>query len=296
MSNTAQRYPGLNQIPAGPIRDAVKNLFDMVGQIQQQVPQIGKVTAPLAGALQANGNQLKQVAAPTHGQDAVNLDYLRTYVENRVSTALAASQAATTPTPAPAPPGGEGPITPPPGTPPHATPPPNAPPGTGTFSSTDMINLNTVIVENSPPDIATWAQTATITRIDWQSTGVFVDFTKRDGAGRWPDVIPAGFTGPIEYTLWLFLKIGGQWYGSGVIQFWNGLDRNGGPPSGVAINWFYDSRWGPMQGYQPAPGESVGMMVSAGNARGETGVSSVKERSQVVLIPFPTDAGLIMTT
>jgi hypothetical protein len=302
--NPAQRYPGLNDLPAGPIRDAVKNIFDMVGQLQQQVPNIGKVTAPLAGSLNANGNQLKSVADPTHGQDAVPLDYMRKYVESRVVTLVNTATGVTAPGGVlhPSPPS-DGPIipgpTPAPGPtplPPHAgapppTPPPNAPPGTGTFSSTDMLNLNTVIVENSPPDIATWPQTATITALTWTTDGVEVLFTKRDGTGRWPDVIPPGFDGPLEYTLWLFLNIGGQWYGSGIIQYWNGKDFNGGPPSGVALNWVYDSRWGPMAGYQPATGETIGMMVSAGNARGQTTVSSVKERSQVILIPFPSDAG-----
>jgi len=289
----AAKYPGLSRIQDADLQSVLKNLFDMVGQVQQQVPKIGTVTAPLAAHLDANANQIKAVADPTAPQDAVTLRYLQHYVESRVVSVATKATA-----PPPTLPPSNGPIIPnppAPGAPPVT--PPTSPPGTGTISPTDMFALNTAIIENAPPDIATWPQTATLTVVDWQASGVFVDFTKKSGVGRWPDVIPPGFTGPIEYTLWLFEFISGQWFGSGVIQFWFGLDRNGGPPSGVAANWYYDAgRWGPLAGRQPAVGEQVGMMVSAGNARNQTTVSSVQERSQVVLLPFPSDNGAIYHT
>ena len=74
-------------------------------------------------------------------------------------------------------------------------------------------------------------------------------------------------------------------------EYWRGLDRNGGPPSEYARNWYYDPiRWGAMVGHQPAPGEMVGFFVSAGDAR-NNGPISVKERSNVVLVPFPGSGG-----
>jgi len=42
-----------------------------------------------------------------------------------------------------------------------------------------------------------------------------------------------------------------------------------------------------MAGYQPHAGEQMGFFVSAGNARGEGGVSSVRERSNVVIVSLP---------
>jgi hypothetical protein len=42
-----------------------------------------------------------------------------------------------------------------------------------------------------------------------------------------------------------------------------------------------------MAGYQPHAGEQMGFFVSAGNARGFGGVSSVRERSNVVLVALP---------
>jgi hypothetical protein len=156
----------------------------------------------------------------------------------------------------------------------------------------DAINLGLATIENSPPDVASWPATATITRLDLGNNGAHVDFTKRDGAGSWPDVpfVTPGET--LQYTLWIVLNINGRWYASGCIEFWRGLDRNGGPPSLYGQNWYYDPvRWGPMAGYQPANGEMVGFLVTAGDARNNGNVI-VKERSNVVMVPFPTGGNI----
>jgi hypothetical protein len=42
-----------------------------------------------------------------------------------------------------------------------------------------------------------------------------------------------------------------------------------------------------MNGYNPHPGEQVGFFLSAGNARGQTGVSSVRERTNVIVVSLP---------
>jgi hypothetical protein len=82
------------------------------------------------------------------------------------------------------------------------------------------------------------------------------------------------------------LNINGQWYCSAAIQFWEGRELEAsGVPSEIGINWYYDRRWGPMKGYQPSLGETVGIFVAQGNLR-DFGKSSVKERSNVVLMPF----------
>ena len=128
--------------------------------------------------------------------------------------------------------------------------------------------------------------TATLTVLDIQSNGVHIEHTKQN---TWPDV-PFG-TGNLQYTLWIVLNVNGQWYASGCIEYWRGRPLAGGPPSQYAQNWYYDPRrWAPMTGHQPAVGEQVGFFVTAGDAR-NNGVFFVKERSQVVLVPFPSDAG-----
>ncbi len=122
------------------------------------------------------------------------------------------------------------------------------------------------------------------------SGGLAIQFSTQQ---TWPDVVPPGFSGPLEYTVWAVVKINGQWYTSGFIQMWRGRPSTGAPIlSNFASNWAYDSRWGPMAGYQPQVGEQMGFFVTAGNARGESGVSSVRERSNVVLIALPAgDSG-----
>ncbi len=158
----------------------------------------------------------------------------------------------------------------------------------------DAVDLTQAQVYNSPPDIATWPATAMVTQFQTQQA-MQIMFTKRDGAGSWPDYTPPGFAGPIEYTLWSVERINGKWATSGVIQIWRDPSDqlwSGGPPSGLDTNWYYDpGRWGPLSGYQPATGEPVGFFVSAGNARNNSapGATSVLERSNVFVIPFPAD-------
>ncbi|HEY2151718.1 MAG TPA: hypothetical protein VGH34_12985 [Vicinamibacterales bacterium] len=159
-------------------------------------------------------------------------------------------------------------------------------------AANDAVNLGLATVYNSPQDVASWPATATITRLDLGTGGVHVDFTKKDGVGSWPDV-PFGAPGDsLEYTLWIVLNINGRWYTSGCIEFWRGLDRNGGPPSAYGQNWYYDPiRWGVMAGYQPQPGEMVGFFVTSGDQR-NNGAFKIKERSNVVLVPFPSGSGV----
>ena len=156
----------------------------------------------------------------------------------------------------------------------------------------DGIDLSQARVYNSPPDVASWPATSRLTRLDLMPSGAHIESTKQEA---WPDVYPPGWNGPLLYTLWIALKINGQWHTSGCVQYWRGLYENGGPPSQYAQNWYYDpSRWGPMTGYQPSPGEQVGFFITAGDAR-NNGVSLVKERSNVVVVPFPTSSGTKFT-
>ena len=167
-------------------------------------------------------------------------------------------------------------------TPPPPLPPPPTPP------SPDMIDLGQATIRNSPSDVASWPQTATITLLDLQASGAHIEFTRQND---WPNVTYPGWDGPLQYTLWIVLNINGRWYASGCVEYWKGLERSGGPPSGYARDWYYDPiRWSPMSGYQPAVGEQVGFLVTAGDARNNGG-TVLKERSNVVVVPFPSDGG-----
>src|ERR1700674_4808763 len=131
----------------------------------------------------------------------------------------------------------------------------------------DGIDLSQATIYNSPSDLASWARTATITSFSWTPGVMRVDFDKRVGPGRWPDT-PFGAPGDsLEYTLGICLNINGHWDCSAPIQYWCGRDIGA---TTIMSNWFYDSRWGPLVGHHPAPGEMVGIFVGQGNLRGVT--------------------------
>jgi hypothetical protein len=168
-------------------------------------------------------------------------------------------------------------IAPPPPPPPTSGAPGPAPP--------DALPLSSAAVYNSPADIGSWPATGTITQLNMSGAGLTFQFSTQNS---WPDVVPPGFSGPLEYTVWAVVNINGQWNTSGFIQMWRGRASTGAPIlADFATNWAYDARWGPMAGYHPHVGELMGFFVSAGNARGDGGVSSVRERSNVVLVALP---------
>jgi hypothetical protein len=156
-------------------------------------------------------------------------------------------------------------------------------------SGGDQIDMRSVIVRGGCcGDVANWPVTTQIRVIDANSGGWFVDFSAKD---TWPEAMPPGWDGGIQYTLWAVEQINGQWITAGGVEFWKGLARQGGPPSRLAANWYYSPGvWGELAGHQPAPGEQVGFFVTAGDQRAKD-VRVVTARSNVVLIPFPTDGG-----
>ena len=147
-----------------------------------------------------------------------------------------------------------------------------------------LFNLANANVWDNPADFKSWAETATITSIDFTDDAILVDFDRRDGPGRWPDV---GFgSGALEYTLGMCVNIQGEWNCSATVQFWYGRDLEAsGRPDEIGINWWYDQRWGHLLGYQPSCGETVGIYVGAGNLR-DSGNVIAKERTNIVLMPF----------
>ena len=158
------------------------------------------------------------------------------------------------------------------------------------LAAPDAINLSQATVWNSPKDVASWAVTTTITAVHERPSsmypnGIHLEFS---ALSTWPDYLPPGWDGPLQYTVWAVVKVNGQWNTSGIIQMWRNRDWTGAPlMTDFAINWVYDSRWGAMAHHQPVPGEQMGFFVTAGNARGVFDVTSVRERSNVVMINVP---------
>jgi hypothetical protein len=167
---------------------------------------------------------------------------------------------------------------------PPAPAPAPAPAGNG-----DQIDMHAVIVRGGCcGDVANWPVTTQIRVIDANFGGWFVDFSAKNS---WPEVTPPGWDGGIQYTLWIVEKINGQWITAGGVEYWRGLARQGGPPSRLAGNWYYSPAvWGELATHQPSVGEQVGMFVTAGDQRAKD-VRAVTERSNIVLLPFPSDGG-----
>jgi hypothetical protein len=297
---------GLNTIADPNTQRAIKLLMDRLATLEAQALTIGSVSKVLTAPLHAGNHPLTSVADPVNSQDAVTLRYLQRYVDSRAPAAASKAVNAippispqppgTTPPTAPGAPGGP-PVTPPsiPGTPPA---------GSGTL--THGFDLSIVKVYNSPLDIANWAVTGTISQVTVRpdvGVQIICSTTSPPGAsppagpGKWPQGPTAADASPgVQYTVWMLVQIAGVWYTSGFVLCWigrAGTGAGGGFPVGAnfAAYWAYDSRWGPMNGYSPPPGTQVGFFVSAGIARGQTGVSSVKERSEVVLLNLPDVAG-----
>jgi hypothetical protein len=106
---------------------------------------------------------------------------------------------------------------------------------------------------------------------------------------RWGDV-PFG-DGTLQYTLGMCVNPNnaGHWYCSAVVQFWFGRELDAStPPDYVGQNWFYDARWAPIVGYQPQPGETVGLFVVQGNQRDGQDLTPT-ERSNVAFTPWLSD-------
>lgn len=158
----------------------------------------------------------------------------------------------------------------------------------------DAINLSQAVVWNSPTDVASWPITTRIERLVMRPAGAPNEgleffFSRRTS---WPNYVPPGWDGPLNYTVWAGVRINGTWHVSGIIQFWSARVSTGAPildNRNFARNWCYDSRWGAMNGYQPVAGEAMIFFVTAGDARGHSGVTSVRERSNVVMVNLPAN-------
>lgn len=168
---------------------------------------------------------------------------------------------------------------------------------------TDAIDLQSVLITRSP-DVAGWAKTLRITRIACTAAGGFViDFDQViPDRWKWPSAPPPS-TDNFQFTVWIVLKIGGLWQGAGFVQMWQGrpMGTRALPPIFADVdgvpgyrNWWGDPRkfWGAMSEYLPADGDQIGILVTAGNGRLTDGITSVAERSNVVLYTLrANDAG-----
>jgi hypothetical protein len=161
-------------------------------------------------------------------------------------------------------------------------------PATGAAPATVPFDLNSATLLSST-DVKSWPETTTLD-VNMTATDVIFNFDKRDGASRWPDEFgdPEFAPDPIQYTMWLFLNINGQWNGAGVLVRYFDQNNSGNNIFDWICNEYYDAgRWAPMTGHKIAHGEEIGFMVTSGDARSPILYEELQERSNVFLVNAP---------
>lgn len=148
----------------------------------------------------------------------------------------------------------------------------------------DAIDPGSIQVVGGSPDVRHWAVTATVTRVTLWSGNLEVIAPAVDG---WPQSIPPGWDGPIQYTLWLVVQKDGVWRTTGSLEFWKGKTQTGSPLSSALADWYY---YAPEIG-QPQPGDVVGLFLANGDQRRKD-VRIVEQRTNIVAFKVPAnDAG-----
>jgi hypothetical protein len=175
-----------------------------------------------------------------------------------------------------------------PETPPPSTQPPTDVPPHPQPPSQDAIDLAAAIVASPDcPSVHGLSIISTVTEITLTQAeqGYAMNFPGRD---TWPGVIPPGWEGPINHTLWMGECIRGQWY---VLPVKEGLHDylTLGPilkPGHIAENLTYYAQ-PPMVGYNPRPGEMLAYFVTTGDTRRmNLHPAAPVGRSNVVLVPL----------
>lgn len=150
-------------------------------------------------------------------------------------------------------------------------------------------------VFNAPQDVLDWPVTVDITKVTIAPrNGVSFEFSKvLPENWKWPSnpLVPSD---NFQYTVWPVITPESDPMTSGIVQMWQGRDGTGPFETPTFLtdfqkNWCYNAQWGPMAGYQPKAGDRIGFFVSAGNGRLTSGVTSVRERSNVVYLTLTSD-------
>lgn len=165
----------------------------------------------------------------------------------------------------------------------------------------DAIDFGSIAIF-AGPDVHAWPVTSTVTRVIFLPANWQIESSKQWDPNRWPDAIPPGWEGPIQYTLWPVVKVDGQWRTCPAIEFWYGgpypnhgrYDGVGGPYSKAAQDWYFHVPQ--MAGHQPMVGETVGFFTTTAVQRNSTSAvpGAPHERSNVVICQVPaSDSGTI---
>lgn len=158
----------------------------------------------------------------------------------------------------------------------------------------DALDLHTVAIPHSPP-VADWPVMLRITQLDMDPRGGIALTFDEPVPERWK-----WFSNPSEpadnfqFTVWACVQ---KTYCAGFVQMWAGRSMTDGSLPAILggyTNWWGDARhlWDAMSDYRPSPGDEIDFLVTAGNGRLRSDITSVAERSNVVSIRLPAgDSG-----
>jgi hypothetical protein len=165
------------------------------------------------------------------------------------------------------------------------------PPITPDYGGIDDIDLGFAVVASSDcPSVAELQIISRVTEITLTDVGVDGQgyAMKFGGQETWPGVVPPGWEGPINHTLWMCEFINGTWYilpvkeGLGTYLTLGPILSQGQVPNNLT---YYSSE--PMLGYQPRKGEKVGFFCTTGDTRRmNIQPASTVGRTNVVTVPF----------
>lgn len=153
----------------------------------------------------------------------------------------------------------------------------------------DQLDLSAAVIHAST-DVRSWAIGPALTGVEFKdgtadqgnTCGIRPVFDReRHG---WRNFTPPGWEGPLQFTLWIFVRVDGVWHGAGLAEFWKDREWSG-DLIGNWHNWVYNTGWGPeIERNAPDVGEQIGVMVAAGDQRKPHDIRTVHERSQVALV------------
>jgi len=149
-----------------------------------------------------------------------------------------------------------------------------------------MIPLKDVQILNQT-NVLDFPATSQLTEVGFKPGGIHLRHTKED---VWP---PVGFeTTTQQATLWILANINNAWVGAGMERIRPGQKDKpeGDNPTQFIANWVEGRPFGPFNNHVFKPGDSIGVLVVAGNSR-LAGDFAVRERTNVVEVQVPPANG-----
>jgi hypothetical protein len=167
----------------------------------------------------------------------------------------------------------------------------------------DQLSLDDIAFVNQAADFRSYARTVDISRVVMSSQGFQFDaditpswMTHVPGWGKDDPKGDPNDPGDLLYTICVGIHNEAGWWMSGFVQKYD-FTPSGAPILAIdekkqinnwQANWAYDARWSPMDVYAPKAGDTIALMLVAGNGRAGAGGQN-PQRSNVVLVTIPSN-------